>query len=127
MSNEGRPYYDLDVWRKTRSLVSEIYDSLKGFPEFEKFALESQIRRAVISVPSNIAEGIGRQYDKEKIQFLFIARGSLYELETQLFLSFDQGYLNQLELDKHLMKITDCKKLIHSYINYIKNKNEPKH
>ena len=63
MSNEGRPYYDLDVWRKARTLVSEIYDSLKGFPEFEKFALESQIRRAVVCVPSNIAEGIGRQYD----------------------------------------------------------------
>lgn len=78
------------------------------------------MRRAVISVPSNIAEGIGRQYEKEKIQFLFLSRGSLYELKTQLFLAFDQGYLDQNVLDKLLERITDCKKLIHGYVNYLK-------
>lgn len=120
MKNESRPYYDLDVWKKSRLLVSEAYEVLKTFPTDEKFALISQMRRAVISVPSNIAEGIGRQHEKEKVQFLYIARGSLYELETQLFLALDQNYLDQQTIDKLLNRITDCKKLIHGYVNYLR-------
>lgn len=120
MNNEGRPYYDLDVWKKSRLLVSEIYEVLKSFPHEEKFALTSQMRRAAISIPSNIAEGIGRQHNKERIQFLFLSRGSLYELETQLFLAYDQNCLNQSQLEGLLDGITDCKKLIHGYVNYLK-------
>lgn len=124
MHSEGRPYYDLDVWKKSRELVSKTYDVLKNFPELEKYALTSQIRRAAISIPSNIAEGIGRQHDNERIQFLYIARGSLYELETQLFLSSDQDYLEEDNLNSLLDLITECKKLIHGYVNYLKrNKN----
>lgn len=122
MSGIEKSYYNLDVWKKARLLVSAVYELLKSFPDYEKYALTNQIRRSAISVPSNIAEGIGRQYDKEKIQFLFMARGSLYELETQLFLSLDQGYIEHDQLDVVLEKITDSKKLIHGYINYIKNR-----
>ncbi len=105
-------------------MVSKTYDVLKNFPELEKYALTSQIRRAAISIPSNIAESIGRQHDDERIQFLYIARGSLYESETQLFLSFDQAYLEEGNLNFLLDLITECKKLIHGYVNYLKrNKN----
>lgn len=121
---EGRPYYDLDVWKKARTLVSEVYDLTKFFPEHEKFALTSQIRRAVVSVPSNIAEGIGRQHKKEQIQFMYISRGSLYELETQLFLALDQRYISEEQLSSALERITDCKRLGQGFINYLKSKSE---
>lgn len=64
---ENKDYTDLDVWRKSRLLVSEVYEVTKHFPEEEKFALTSQMKKAVVSVPSNIAEGIGRQHQKERI------------------------------------------------------------
>lgn len=82
--------------------------------------MTSQIRRAAISVPSNIAEGIGRQYNKERIQFLYISRGSLYEIETQMFLAIDQKYVPQEDLAPVFDQITSCKKLVQGYINYLK-------
>lgn len=99
-----------------------IYDVTKKFPETEKFGLIPQMRRSVISFPSNIAEGSGRQYAKEIIQFLYISRGSLFELETQLYISFDQKYLSKIELDKILSVIVSCKKLIQGLINFKKTK-----
>ncbi len=76
------------------------------------------MRRAAISIPSNIAEGVARNHDKETIQFLHISKGSLYELETQLYLSYDIGYLKEQQLSAILNKIEDCKKLISGFINY---------
>lgn len=86
------------------------------------FGLTSQIRKCAVSVPSNIAEGYGRNTSKETIHFLFIARGSLYELETQLYLSYDQNYIEKEEFENILLQITLCKKLINGCINYYKNK-----
>ena len=120
MESENKQYYDLDVWKAARKLVSDVYDLTKNFPDTEKFALTSQLKRAAISVPSNIAEGIGRQHKNERIQFLYISRGSLYEIETQLFLALDQKYINQQDIDMLLIQITSCKKLIQGYINYLK-------
>jgi len=80
------------------------------------------MRRSAISIPSNIAEGCGRNTSKETIHFLFISRGSLYELETQLFLSLDQNYINNEEIETVLLQITVCKKLLNGFINYYKNK-----
>ena len=80
-----KSYTDLDVWKKSRELVKEIYVLTKAFPKDEMYGLSSQIKRSAVSVPSNIAEGYGRNHTKDTLQFLFIARGSLYELETQLF------------------------------------------
>jgi four helix bundle protein len=75
----GKQYTELDVWTKSRNLTNKIYEITKGFPKEEMFGLANQMRRAAVSVPSNIAEGCGRQYSKDAIQFFFVARGSLYE------------------------------------------------
>ena len=82
-----KDHKDLDVWKQSIVLVEDIYALTKNFPSDEKYGLSSQIKRAVVSVPSNIAEGAGRKGDKEFIQFLYIAMGSLSELETQLILA----------------------------------------
>lgn len=79
-----KTHRDLDVWKKSVSLVTSIYEITKSFPKEEIYGLTNQIRRAAVSVPSNIAEGSARQGNKEFIQFLYIALGSLTELETQL-------------------------------------------
>ena len=111
-------YYNLDVWVESRLLSVKIYNLTKNFPKEEQFGLTSQIRRCSISVPSNIAEGCGRNTPKDTIRFLYIARGSLYELETQLFLSSDLGFIKKSELDDVLEHIVVCKKLINGFIKY---------
>ena len=112
----------MDVWKKSRLLVNRIYFTTKKFPMEEIYGLTSQMRRSSVSVPSNIAEGIGRSSKNETIQFLNYSRGSLYELETQLFLSFDQTYISEIELNEILELITECKKLINGTINYYVSK-----
>ena len=83
-------YKELEIWKLGVKFCPKIYLTTNTFPKEEKFGLVSQLNRAVVSVPSNIAEGCGRNYPKDSIQFFFIARGSIYELETQLYISFDQ-------------------------------------
>jgi four helix bundle protein len=85
-----KTYIELQVWIEARKLVNEVYLLTKNFPKEEIYGIISQIRRCAVSIPSNIAEGCGRRTSKETIQFLYISRGSLFELETQLFLSSDQ-------------------------------------
>lgn len=89
-----RHFRDLVVWQKAMGLAREIYKFTAGFPRSEVFGLASQMRRAAVSVPSNIAEGHGRLSDKSLRVFLAQARGSLYELETQIQLATDLGYLS---------------------------------
>ncbi|MFA5010608.1 MAG: four helix bundle protein [Ignavibacteria bacterium] len=81
-----KTHKDLEVWKKSIDLVSEIYEITKSFPKEEIYGLTNQIRRSAVSIPSNIAEGAGRNHDKEFIQFLYIAMGSSSELETQIFI-----------------------------------------
>ena len=88
-------YKNLEAWKLAMKIVKEIYVLTKMFPKDELFALTSQIKRAVISIPSNIAEGIGRNHKKDTIQFLHISRGSLYELETQLCIALMLEFLNE--------------------------------
>lgn len=78
---------DLEVWKKSMDLVEMVYRLTDDFPDSEKFGLKNQIRRAVVSIPSNIAEGSGRKSDKELIQFIHIAFGSLAEVETHYLIS----------------------------------------
>ena len=113
-------YIELDVWKYSRELVKLVYLLTKTFPKEELYALTNQIKRSVVSVPSNIAEGIGRQSNKETIHFLHIAKGSLYEVETQLYLSYDLSYISEIELKNILEKVISNKKLLNGFINYYK-------
>jgi four helix bundle protein len=113
-----KEYTDLEVWQKCRTLAGKVYISSKTFPKDELFGLTNQMRRSAVSVVSNIAEGCGRNHTKDSLQFFFIARGSLYELETQLYIAFDQLFLQEEVLHKLLEEILVCKKLLNGFIKY---------
>ena len=100
-----RSYKDLDIWKRDVELVKNIYQVTKDFPKSETYALVDQIRRAAISIPSNIAEGHTRQHKKEFKQFLFIALGSLAEFETQLIIAEKLGYLEKEKLNQSLLEM----------------------
>ena len=112
---------DLDVWKKSMNLASQIYNITKSFPKEEIYGLTSQIRRASVSIPANIAEGAARNSKKEFIQFLYISLGSLSELETELLIKKNIGYLNN---DNIFEEINIIRKLISGLINSIKQKNK---
>ena len=97
-------YRDLIAWQRAMDLVEEVYEATKGFPREELYGLTSQLRRAAVSIPSNIAEGQGRNSPKEFVHFLAIAYGSLREAETQLLISGRLHYLNQ-ERVNNLMEL----------------------
>jgi four helix bundle protein len=88
-----KTYRDLEVWQKSMAFVEDVYKAVKGFPQEERYCLADQIRRAAVSIPSNIAEGFGRDSNAEFLRFLSIARGSLYEVSTQLEIARRIGYL----------------------------------
>ncbi len=100
MGNSISSYKDLEVWKKSIDLVVKVYSITKLFPNDEKYTLVSQMRRAIISVPSNIAEGYGRGSTKEYVQFLRISKASLMELETQLIISQKLEYINKDQYQK---------------------------
>ena len=105
----------LTVWEKSMELVEVVYKLTKNFPDNEKFNLVSQINRSAVSIPSNIAEGKGRNSDKEFKQFLYIARGSLFELRTQLELSRRLGFIKS---DKQIKsKIVEIESMLNTLIN----------
>ena len=109
---------DLDVWKKSMDLVVLIYDLTSKFPSDERFGLTSQMRRAAVSIPSNIAEGAARKSNKEFLQFLSIALGSLSELETQYILSKRLHFITDHEGLEHML--IDVKKLVLGFRNYLK-------
>lgn len=88
-------YRDLIVWQKAMGLVTEIYQYTKSFPEEERYGLTSQLRRSSVSLPSNMAEGYGRNSTQDYIRFLRIANGSLFELQTQLEIAHNLGFLTE--------------------------------
>lgn len=93
-------FKDLEIWKLSRKFCSEIYVITANFPDSEKFGLTNQLRRASISVPSNIAEGCSRSSNKDFSRFLEIAIGSIYEIETQLLIAFDLAHTDQIKLDE---------------------------
>lgn len=115
-------YTKLEVWTNSRKLVKEIYEITEEFPKKEMYGIISQMRRSAISVPSNIAEGSGRYSFKEKCRFFYIAKGSLFELETQLYLSKDVGYIEDSKFSEVMKTIISSKKLLNGSIKFLKNK-----
>lgn len=113
-------YKDLDIWKIARNLTNNVYTLTKNFPKDELFGLTNQIRRCAISIPSNIAEGCGRNTPKGTLVFLYISRGSLFELETQFYLALDQEYMNEENFKIIIEEIQTCKKLLNGFINYYK-------
>jgi len=113
-------YKELVVWQKSIELVKNIYTLCKVLPKEETYSLSDQIRRCVVSIPSNIAEGSGRNTTKEFIQFLYISLGSACELETQLIIGKEIGYFS--DVSNYLYNINEIKKMINGLINSLKNK-----
>lgn len=116
---------DLFSWQKSKDLTIEIYKITKNSSFSKDFGLCNQIQRAAVSIPSNIAEGFGRGGNKEFLQFLSIAKGSLYELKTQLIIAFEIGYINDIEYNKLKNDSEEIGKLIAGFMNYL-NKSELK-
>lgn len=115
-------YKNLIVWQKAIEFVTVIYKTTKLFPSDEKFNLITQINRAVISVPVNIAEGYGRESSKNYLQFLRISRGSILELETLLLISKNLNYLPIEDYEKLTENLNEISKLLQGLIKSIQNK-----
>ena len=117
--NMKRNHHNLRTWQKALELVRDIYKATESFPKHELFALTAQMRRAAVSIPSNIAEGAARASKREFLNYLSIARGSLSELETQILISKELGYIQD---EKFLIKeIDDIFGLINGLIVSIKH------
>ena len=112
-----KSYRDLIVWQKAMDLVEDVYKKTKGFPREEGYGLTSQLRRAVVSVPSNIAEGQGRTSTKEFLHHLSIGYGSLCEVETQILIAHRLGYLEKRELESLDEMTSEVGRLINGLSN----------
>ncbi len=115
-------YKDLNVWQKSYRLCLDIYSFTRKFPKEEVYGLSSQIRRAAVSVPSNIAEGYGRKTRKEYIQALYIAYGSLCEVETQIMLAGDLDYIESEALKELISDLRDSERMLKALIRSLENK-----
>ena len=115
-----KSYKELIVWQKSIELVIQIYKVTKTFPKEEVYGLTSQTQRADVSIPSNIAEGHDRNSSKEFVQFLYISRGSLAELETQILIAEKLGYMNQEEKTSILNNCYEIGKMINGLLKSIK-------
>lgn len=111
-------YKELKVWQKSIDLTVSIYEFVKTLPREETYALSDQMRRAVVSIPSNIAEGHGRISDKDCIKFLSIARGSLLEVETQIIICNRLNYISNEKTTNLIDSITEISKMINGLIKY---------
>ena len=113
-------YKKLAVWQKSMDLVMSIYDMTENFPDFEKYGLTSQMQRSGVSIPSNIAEGYGRESDKDCMHFLHIARGSLFELQTQLYIAVGRGYISSEQMEETDRQINEIGRMLAGLIKKIK-------
>ena len=116
-------YKNLETWQLSVQLVKKIYKTTKHFPREELFSLCDQIKRSAISIPSNIAEGYGRDSIKDLIHFLHISLGSLYELETQIFISYEVELISKTEFESLQETIELLKKLLNNLIIFHKKRN----
>ena len=111
-----RNYQDLHVWQKARLLAKRVYEVTDALPAHEQYGLTQQLRRAAVSIPSNIAEGYGRGGRQDYVRFLKTARGSLYELQTQLLLAQDFGYLSEQQVAAVMQHAAQCSQVLHGLI-----------
>lgn len=118
-----RNFRNLDIWKNGIELVKQVYQLSEKFPSEEKFGLKSQITRAAVSIPSNVAEGCSRNSEIEFKRFLEIAMGSLFEVETQLIISQELKYLETNELETIFSLIQKEAKMMNSLINKLKGAN----
>ncbi|RXR21045.1 four helix bundle protein [Flavobacterium amnicola] len=112
-------YRKYNVWQKGHQLVLDVYKLTSTFPKSEQFNLISQINRASLSIPTNIAEGYGRQTQKELIRFLYISSGSAHELEYLLFVSTELNFVEKEKSEELLSELSEIKKMLASLINKI--------
>ena len=108
------------VWKKSMTLVTQIYNDVKGFPSDELYALTSQIKRSATSIPSNIAEGYGREGTKDYLRFLNIALSSLFELQTQLEIAYNLKFLKESSFNKLYEDTREIERMLTSFIRKIK-------
>jgi len=113
-------YKDLIAWKKGMQLVEAIYDTTDSFPQHEIYGLTSQLRRAAVSIPSNIAEGQAHYSNREFIRFLRHSRGSLAEIETQLLIAQNRGYVPKERADELLQQTDELGRVISGLINSLK-------
>lgn len=116
-----RTHKDLDIWQRGTGLVEQIYKTTANFPKQELYGLTSQIRRAAVSYPSNIAEGAARSSKKEFVQFLYVSLGSLSEVETQLIIAEKLKFLNA---NKLLGEVEALRRMTLNFIKYLKSKKD---
>ena len=117
-----KSFEEINSWQKSRLFNKQIYEITNSGSEFKKdFDLVRQIRRASISISSNIAEGFERNTDKEFIYFLYIAKASAAEVRSQLYLAFDLNYITKTEFDELFNNISDISKLISGFIKYLQS------
>lgn len=109
----------LEIWKRSILLTKEIYLLMEQMPPEEKFGLTNQLKRAAVSVPSNIAEGCGRNHIKELIQFLHYSTGSLCEVETQLYLALSLKFIPKKQTEQAISETVEIRKMIQGYINSI--------
>ena len=115
-----RTYQDLIVWQKSIDLVKDCYGLTETFPQREIYGLSQQLRRAAVSIPSNIAEGNGRESRKDYIHFLNISRGSLKEVETQLIISEKLGFIQKIQLADILKKTEEIGRMLNGLIRSLR-------
>ncbi len=118
MNNNAKikTFTDLNAWKEGHKLVLMLYDVTRKFPKEEMYSLTDQMRRAVISITSNIAEGFGRHSYKEKVQFYYQAQGSLIELKNQILAARDIGYLSKTDFDKLALQANLAHQLLQGLI-----------
>lgn len=119
----AKSYKDLIVWKKAIELVKEVFIQTNQFPQSELYGLISQMRRAAVAIPSNIAEGYGRNSTKEYIQFLSIAYGSALELETQIIISIDLQFISSKDSDKLQSLLDEVLRMLRVMIVKMKGSN----
>ncbi len=111
-----RPHKKLEVWKEGMTLVKKIYEMVAQFPDDEKFGLVSQLKRASVSVPTNIAEGAARNTEKEFLRFLYIARGSLSEVDTLLQLSEELDFMRKDQFDLLIQQVNRINAMLNGLI-----------